>query len=98
MSPFPPLSPTPDDEKAQSPVLYVMVGLASILMVAVALAALVVPPALAAHFVIRGARSGQPILKFIGLGMFALWFVGFVLVGRRVMAPRPQPPEVANPE
>ena len=70
-----------------------MVGLASILLVALALAALVVPPALAAHFVIRGARAGQPALKYLGIGLLVVWFCGFVFVGRKVMSPRPPPDE-----
>jgi hypothetical protein len=86
--------PAPDDEKANSPVLYVVFGLASVGLIVLAIVLLFFPPAIAAGLVIRGARSAQPILRFVGYGLLAGWFVAIVLLGRRVMsAPERLPPD-----
>jgi len=83
-----------DDERSESPGLYVLVGLASIALVALALTFLVVPPALAAHLVIRAERSGAPLLRWAGLLLMGIWFVLLLLLGRRVMSrPEPESPE-----
>jgi hypothetical protein len=54
------------------------------LLVAVFFALLVLPPAFAAGFILRG----RPLLRGIGYALGATWFVGLVLVGRRIMSPR----------
>jgi hypothetical protein len=82
----------PDDERSQSPGLYVAVGLLSLGLVALALTFLVVPPAFAAHLILRGARAEQPWLRLGGYLLFAGWFVTLLLVGRRVMGRRAPPP------
>ena len=47
----------PDDDKARSPVLYVLFGLLSLVMVAVFVAALVLPPMFMHTLLIRGLRD-----------------------------------------
>jgi hypothetical protein len=83
----------PDDERSQSPGLYVAVGLLSLGLVALGLAFLVVPPAFAAHLVLRGARAELPWLRVAGYLLFAGWFVALLLLGRRVMGRRAPPSE-----
>jgi hypothetical protein len=78
----------PDDEKASDPILYVVVGLASLVLILLALLLLFFPPVFAAGLVVRAGRGGRPALRWIGIALFAVWFVAFYLVGRRVMAPR----------
>ena len=82
--------PLPDDEKANSPILYVAFGLASVLLILAGLVLVFFPPAFAASIVIRGVRSGRPLLRAAGYALFALWFIAFSLLGRRLMAP-PRP-------
>ena len=78
-----------DDERSESPGLYILVGLASLALVALCLTFLVVPPALAAHLVIRAQRGGPSFLRWAGIGLMGVWFVLLLLIGRRVMG-RPQ--------
>jgi hypothetical protein len=75
-----------DDERSESPGLYVLVGLASLALVALSLTFLVVPPALAAHLFIRAQRSGEPLLRWAGVALMGVWFVLLLLIGRRVMS------------
>jgi hypothetical protein len=74
-----------DDERSESPGLYILVGLASLALVALALTFLVVPPALAAHLVIRAQRGGPSFLRWAGIALMSVWFVLLLLIGRRVM-------------
>lgn len=82
------MRPRPDDEKAESPILYVLFGLLSLVLVAGALAFLFLPPALAAGLVIRGSRAGRPLLVWIGGGLFLVWFALFYRVGKRITSAR----------
>lgn len=82
----------PDDERSQSPGLYILVGLASLALVAALLTFLVVPPAFAAHLIIRAGRGGLPWLRWLGVLLFAGWFAGLLWVGRRVMGLRAPAP------
>jgi hypothetical protein len=77
----------PDDEKATSPVLYVFVGLLSLVLAAVFVAALVLPPMFMHTLIIRGIRSDRPGMLALGvlLGLVYLmliWAVGKKLMGR----------------
>jgi hypothetical protein len=80
--------PRPDDEKATDPILYVIVGLASLVLILLGLLLLFFPPVFAAGLVVRASRGGSATLKWIGIALFVAWFIGFYFVGRRVMAPR----------
>jgi hypothetical protein len=84
----------PDDEKATSPILYVLVGILSLVLAAVFVAALVLPPMFMHTLIIRGIRSGRPAMLALGLllaaiYLFVLWAVGKRLMGRQ----QPPPPE-----
>jgi hypothetical protein len=85
------LRPEPDDEKAQSPVAYVLVGLLSLVLVALFVAALVLPPLFMHTLIVRGARTGRPGMLALGLVMAALYFALLVGAARRLMG-RPKPP------
>jgi hypothetical protein len=82
----------PDDEKANSPILYVLFGLLSVGMILGALVLLFFPPAIAAGLFVRGGVTGRPALRWIGGALFAVWLVVFWRVGRRIMSP-PRPPD-----
>jgi hypothetical protein len=79
------LSPQPDDEKATSPVAYVLVGLLSLVLVVVFVAALVLPPMFMHTLIIRGVRGSRPGMLAAGLVLAAVYFVTLVGVGRRLM-------------
>jgi hypothetical protein len=81
----------PDDEKATSPILYVLVGLLSLVLAAVFVAALVLPPMFMHTLIIRGIRSGRPAMLALGLVLAAIYLLILWAVGKRLMG-RPQPP------
>ncbi len=81
----------PDDEKATSPVLYVAVGLLSLVLAAVFIAALVLPPMFMHTLIIRGARSGRPAMLALGLVVAAIYLMMLWSIGKRLMS-RPLPP------
>ena len=83
----------PDDERSDSPGLYVLVGLISIGLFAGFLALLVVPPALAAHLVIQGGRNARPLLRIGGFVVLALWMLVMMWMGTRVMRRQAPPNE-----
>ncbi len=77
----------PDDEKAQSPLLYVLVGLLSLVLAALFVAALVLPPMFMHTLIIRGIRGGHPGMLALGglvavVYLMMLWGVGKRLMGR----------------
>jgi len=83
--------PQPDDEKAQSPIMYVVFGLLSLVMVAIFVAALVLPPLFMHTLIVRGLRGGHPGMLAVGLILAAFYFLIIVVVGKRLMG-RPKPP------
>ena len=83
--------PQPDDEKATSPVLYVVFGLLSLFLAAVFVAAMVLPPLFIHTLVIRGIRLDKPGMWCTGLALGALYFWGLIMLGRRLM--RKPPPD-----
>jgi hypothetical protein len=87
------LSPAPDDEKAGSPVLYVLVGLLSLVLAALFVAALVLPPLFTHTLILRGLRSGRMGMLLLGLVMAAVYLVLLWAVGKRLMGRRPPPPD-----
>ena len=82
----------PDDEKATSPILYVLVGLLSLVLAAVFVAALVLPPMFMHTLIIRGIRSGRPAMLALGLVLAAIYLVMLWVVGKRLMGRPQQPP------
>jgi len=87
----------PDDEKASSPIMYVVVGLLSLVMAAVFVAALVLPPMFMHTLIIRGVRQGRLGMLALGI-LLALIYLAFLwAIGRRLMskpaAPPPDPDE-----
>jgi hypothetical protein len=84
--------PRPDDEKARSPVLYVLFGLLSLVMVAIFIAALVLPPMFTETLIVRGIRTGRPGMLALGLVMALLYLLLLWSVGKRLMS-RPKPPQ-----
>jgi hypothetical protein len=80
----------PDDEKAQSPFAYVLVGLLSLVLVAVFVAALVLPPLFVHTLIIRGIRSGRPAMLALGLLFAVIYALVVWSVGKRLMG-RPKP-------
>lgn len=81
----------PDDEKATSPGLYVLVGLLSLVLAALFVAALVLPPMFVHTLIIRGVRSGRPAMLALGLLFAAIYMMALWSVGKRLMG-RPTPP------
>jgi hypothetical protein len=86
----------PDDDKATSPVMYVAVGLLSLVLVAVFVAALVLPPLLTHTLILRGARTGHYGMLALGLVMAFMYMMILYSVGKRLMGrpagPPPPPP------
>lgn len=80
--------PAPDDEKATSPVQYIVFGLLSLVLVAIFVAALVLPPMFTHTLIIRGIRSGRPAMLVAGIVMALIYFAILWRVGKRLMAPR----------
>lgn len=86
--------PAPDDEKAQSPIMYVVFGLLSLVLVAVFVAALVLPPLFMHTLIVRGLRSGRPGMLAMGLILAAIYFLIIFAAGRRLMGkPKTPPPD-----
>ena len=52
------MAPKPDDRRAEDPVLYIVVGLFSLVLLVAAVAALVLPPLLMYEVFTRGSRVG----------------------------------------
>jgi hypothetical protein len=78
----------PDDEKASSPIMYVLFGLLSLVLVAIFVAALVLPPMFTHTLILRGIRSHRPGMLAVGILMALVYFAILWRVGRRLMAPR----------
>jgi hypothetical protein len=88
------VSPEPDDERAKSPGMYIVVGVLSLVLAALFVAALVLPPMFTYSLIVRGVRSSRPGMLLAGLVMAALYFAVLFSVGRRVMGkPKAPPPE-----
>jgi len=83
----------PDDEKAQSPIMYVLVGLLSLVLVAVFIAALVLPPMFMHTLILRGIRSGRPAMLALGLLVAVIYLMVLWAAGRRLMGRTPPPPD-----
>jgi hypothetical protein len=83
--------PQPDDEKAQSPILYVIFGLLSLLLAAIFVAALVLPPLFTHTLIVRGLRAERPAMVAAGAVMAAVYLYALSAVGRRLMGPRKRP-------
>jgi hypothetical protein len=84
-------APEPDDDKARSPIMYVLFGLLSLVLVAVFVAALVLPPLFMHTLIVRGIRSGRPAMLAAGLVLAALYILIMFSVGKKLMG-RPKPP------
>jgi hypothetical protein len=82
----------PDDEKAQSPIMYVVFGLLSLVMVAIFVAALVLPPLFTHTLIIRGLRTGRPAMLAAGIVFALIYAMVIWAVGKRLMS-RPKPPQ-----
>ena len=80
--------PEPDDEKAQSPVLYVVFGILSLVLAALFVGALVLPPLFTHTLIVRGLRSDRPAMVAAGGVMALLYLSAMVAAGRRLMRPR----------
>jgi hypothetical protein len=85
----------PDDEKATSPVMYVLVGLLSLVLVAVFIAALVLPPMFMHTLILRGIRSGRPAMLALGILVALIYLLMLWAAAKRIMG-RPQPPRDAE--
>src|SRR5262245_19400532 len=85
------LHPKPDDEKATSPVMYVLVGLLSLVLAALFVAALVLPPMFMHTHIVRGIRSSRPASLALGIALALLYLALLWSVGKRLMG-RPKPP------
>ena len=83
----------PDDEKATSPVLYVLFGLLSLVLVALFVAALVLPPLFTHTLIVRGIRTGRPVMWLLGLTLALGYFAAVLAIGRKLMRRPPPPPE-----
>ena len=81
----------PDDEKAQSPFLYVAVGLLSLVLAALFIAALVLPPMFMHTLIIRGLRGGHLGMLALGGLLAVIYLLMLWAVGKRLMG-RPVPP------
>jgi hypothetical protein len=78
----------PDDEKATSPIMYVLFGLLSLVLAALFVAALVLPPMFTHTLIVRGIRAQRPGMLALGIAMAGVYFVVLFRAGRRLMAPR----------
>ena len=83
----------PDDEKADSPILYVFFGLLSLVLAVVFIAALVLPPMFMHTLILRGVRAHRPGMLAAGVVVAAIYFLFLWAAGKRLMAPRKTPPE-----
>jgi uncharacterized membrane protein len=75
----------PDDEKATSPIMYVVVGLLSLVLAAVFVAALVLPPLFTHTLIIRGLRTGRVGMLLLGVVMALIYLLLLWSVGKRLM-------------
>ncbi len=91
------LKPQPDDEKATSPVMYVLFGLLSLVLVAVFVAALVLPPLFMHTLIVRGIRSSRPGMLAAGLVLAVMYLLILFSVGKRLMG-KPKAPPTDEPE
>jgi peptidoglycan biosynthesis protein MviN/MurJ (putative lipid II flippase) len=84
----------PDDDKARSPVMYVLFGLLSLVLATVFVAALVLPPLFTHTLIIRGLHTGRPGMLAAGIVMALVYFMVIYSVGKRLMSkPKAPPPE-----
>lgn len=83
----------PDDEKADSPILYVLFGLLSLVLAAVFIAALVLPPMFMHTLILRGVRSHRPGMLAAGVLVAAIYLLFLWAAGKSLMAPRKAPPD-----
>ena len=87
----------PDDEKAKSPIMYVLFGLLSLVLVALFVAALVLPPLFTHSLIVRGLRSGRPAMVAAGSALALVYFYVIFSAGKRLMGrPRPLADEVES--
>lgn len=87
----------PDDDRATSPVLFVFVGLLSLVLFVVFVAALVLPPLFTHTLIIRGLRTGRPGMLVLGLLMAGIYVLAIFGVGKRLMG-RPKSPLSSDDE
>jgi hypothetical protein len=80
----------PDDEKATSPLLYVLVGLLSLVLAVVFVAALVLPPMFMHTLILRGLRNDRYGMLALGLLLGVLYLSLIWAAGKRLMG-RPKP-------
>jgi hypothetical protein len=78
----------PDDEKADSPVMYVLFGLLSLVLVAIFIAALVLPPMFMHTLILRGVRSHRPGMLAAGIVVGAIYLAFLWSAAKRLMAPK----------
>lgn len=83
----------PDDDKAQSPGLYILFGLLSLVLAAIFIAALVLPPMFTETLIVHGLREDRIGMLLAGIVMAALYFAIILALGKRLMG-RPKPPPV----
>jgi len=84
----------PDDDKATSPIMYVLFGLLSLVLAAVFVAALVLPPLFTHTLIIRGLHANKPGMLAAGIVMALVYFMVIYSVGKRLMSkPKEPPPE-----
>lgn len=88
----------PDDEKATSPILYVVFGLLSLVMVGIFLAALFLPPLFIHTLIVRGLRMHRWSLLLAGGILGAIYFTIFFAVGRRLLSARHNPASSVDDE
>jgi hypothetical protein len=75
----------PDDEKATSPLLYVLVGLLSLVLAALFVAALVLPPMFMHTLIIRGVRGDRPGMLILGVLLLLVYLSMLWAAGKRLM-------------
>ncbi len=78
----------PDDDKAKSPVMYVVFGLLSLVMIVVFVAALVLPPMFMHTLLIRGARTGRWGMFSLGVVLGLIYLLILWVMGKRLMGPK----------
>lgn len=81
----------PDDEKATSPILYVVFGLLSLVMVGIFLAALFLPPLFILTLIVRGLRLHRWSLVLAGGVLGLIYFSIFFAMGKRLLSARHTP-------
>lgn len=86
------LHPKPDDEKATSPIMYVAVGVMSLVLVCVFVAALVLPPLFVETMLVRGLRTERWGMFALGLVGALVYFAIIFALGKRLMGrPKARP-------